>query len=64
METVGSTSFHLGRLGATMVDDVAPFEAMKLRMLNASHSALAYLGTLAGAETAADAMADLASPPA
>ena len=44
--------------GATMVQDVAPFEAMKLRMLNASHSALAYLGYLAGAETVADAMAD------
>jgi fructuronate reductase len=44
--------------GATMVQDVAPFEAMKLRLLNASHSALAYLGFLAGKETVADAMAD------
>ncbi len=44
--------------GATLVADVAPFEAMKLRLLNASHSALAYLGTLSGAETVADAMAD------
>jgi fructuronate reductase len=44
--------------GATMVQDVAPFEAMKLRLLNASHSALAYLGFLAGRETVADAMAD------
>ncbi|MGI4952439.1 MAG: mannitol dehydrogenase family protein [Janthinobacterium lividum] len=43
--------------GATMVTDVAPFEAMKLRLLNASHSGLAYLGYLAGAETVADAMA-------
>ena len=43
--------------GATMVGDVAPFEAMKLRLLNASHSGLAYLGYLAGAETVADAMA-------
>lgn len=42
--------------GATMVADVGPFEAMKLRMLNASHSALAYLGYLAGIETVADAM--------
>lgn len=55
--------FPLGRpawedLGVTMVRDVAPFEAMKLRMLNASHSALAYLGYLAGAETVADAMAN------
>ena len=44
------------RAGVTMVGDVGPFEAMKLRMLNASHSALAYLGYLAGAETVADAM--------
>jgi fructuronate reductase len=44
--------------GATLVADVAPFETMKLRLLNGSHSALAYLGSLAGHETVADAMAD------
>ena len=44
--------------GAMLVADVAPFEAMKLRLLNASHSALAYLGCLAGVETVADAMRD------
>ena len=38
------------RAGAQFVGDVAPFEAMKLRLLNASHSALAYLGFLAGHE--------------
>jgi fructuronate reductase len=38
------------RAGAELVDDVAPFEAMKLRLLNGSHSALAYLGYLAGHE--------------
>jgi len=36
--------------GAQLVADVAPFEAMKLRLLNASHSAFAYLGFLAGHE--------------
>ena len=36
--------------GAAFVADVAPFEAMKLRLLNASHSAFAYLGFLAGHE--------------
>jgi fructuronate reductase len=41
-----------------MVADVAPFEAMKLRLLNGSHSALAYLGYLAGYETVAEAIAD------
>jgi fructuronate reductase len=44
--------------GATFVSDVAPFESMKLRMLNGSHSALAYLGYLAGYETVAEAMGD------
>jgi len=39
------------RAGAQFVDDVAPFEAMKLRLLNASHSMFAYLGFLAGHET-------------
>ncbi len=38
------------RVGAQLVADVAPFEAMKLRLLNGSHSALAYLGFLAGHE--------------
>jgi fructuronate reductase len=37
-------------VGAELVDDVAPFEAMKLRLLNGSHSAFAYLGFLAGHE--------------
>jgi fructuronate reductase len=33
-----------------LVDDGDPFEKMKLRLLNASHSAFAYLGFLAGYE--------------
>jgi fructuronate reductase len=37
-------------VGAQMVADVAPFETMKLRLLNGSHSTLAYLGFLAGHE--------------
>ncbi|MEO8537494.1 MAG: mannitol dehydrogenase family protein, partial [Betaproteobacteria bacterium] len=36
--------------GATLVHDVDAFESMKLRLLNASHSAFAYLGFLAGHE--------------
>jgi len=35
-------------VGAQLVADVLPFEQMKLRMLNGSHSFLAYLGYLAG----------------
>lgn len=45
-------------VGAQMVADVTPFEHMKLRMLNGTHSSLAYLGYLAGHQTIADAMAD------
>ena len=37
-------------VGATLVHDVDPYESMKLRLLNASHSAFAYLGFLAGHE--------------
>lgn len=44
--------------GATFATDVAPFELMKLRMLNGAHSALAYLGYLAGHETVAEASND------
>ena len=47
-----------GGVGAQLVDDVAPFELMKLRLLNGAHSSLAYLGYLAGYETVSDAMAD------
>jgi fructuronate reductase len=44
--------------GVQLVSDVTPFEHMKLRLLNASHSALAYLGYLAGHETIAATMTD------
>lgn len=44
--------------GVAFVADIAPYEAMKLRLLNASHSVMAYLGYLAGHETIADTIAD------
>lgn len=44
--------------GAEIVADVAPFETMKLRLLNGSHSTLAYLGFLAGHATIAQAASD------
>ncbi len=44
--------------GAEMVADVKPFERMKLRMLNGSHSTLAYLGYLSGYEYVSDAIAN------
>jgi fructuronate reductase len=46
------------RTGAELVADVRPYEAMKLRLLNGSHSAIAYLGQLAGWRTVAEAIAD------
>ncbi len=46
------------QVGAQMVTEVAPFEFMKLRMLNGAHSSLAYLGYLAGHQTVAEASGD------
>jgi mannitol 2-dehydrogenase len=40
----------LEQVGVQMVEDVMPYELMKLRLLNASHQALAYPGILAGEE--------------
>lgn len=45
------------RDGAMFVPDVAPYQLTKLRLLNGSHSALAYLGLAAGHTTIADTMA-------
>ncbi|MEV8242125.1 mannitol dehydrogenase family protein [Microbacterium testaceum] len=36
-------------VGVQLVDDVEPYELMKLRLLNASHQAMSYLGILSGA---------------
>ncbi|SQI40163.1 Polyol:NADP oxidoreductase [Leminorella richardii] len=44
------------KVGAQFVEDVVPFEMMKLRMLNGSHSFLAYLGYLGGYDTIAETM--------
>ena len=44
--------------GAQFVQSVEAHETMKLRCLNGTHSALAYLGYLAGYETIADTVAD------
>lgn len=44
--------------GATLTDDVAPWEQAKLRLLNGTHSLLAYAGRLAGHATLAEAVTD------
>ena len=48
----------LEEVGVQIVPDVHPYETMKLRLLNASHQALAYLGYLAGHRYVHDAAAD------
>ncbi|MCL4116306.1 UNVERIFIED_CONTAM: hypothetical protein GTU68_011808 [Idotea baltica] len=43
-------------VGAQFVEDVAPYEKMKLRLLNAGHSVLGILGALMGFETIDEAV--------
>jgi mannitol 2-dehydrogenase len=55
--------FPLGRpafesAGVQLVDDVEPYELMKLRLLNASHQGMAYAGSLIGYRYAHEAVAD------
>jgi len=45
-------------VGVQFTQDVHPFELMKLRMLNGSHSTIAYLGYLAGYEFVSEVVAD------
>jgi fructuronate reductase len=45
------------RAGAILTSDVTAWERLKLRVLNGSHSTVAYLGALAGCATIADALA-------
>jgi fructuronate reductase len=44
----------LAAAGVTVVDDVAPFEEAKLRMLNGSHTAMACIGAVAGLPVISD----------
>ena len=55
--------FPLGRpafehAGVQLVEDVEPYELMKLRLLNVSHQAIAYFGWLSGYRYAHEAVAD------
>ncbi len=45
-------------VGAEIVTDVLPYELMKIRLLNASHMAMAYLGALSGYTYAHEVMQD------
>ncbi|HVY82251.1 MAG TPA: mannitol dehydrogenase family protein [Steroidobacteraceae bacterium] len=46
------------RVGVTLTNDVAGYDRAKLRLLNGAHSTLAYVGSLAGYVTVAEAMKD------
>ncbi|AZO61201.1 MAG: mannitol dehydrogenase family protein [Mesorhizobium sp.] len=46
------------RIGAAFVDDVTPFEHLKMRVLNGAQTTLSYLGVLGSFEHTSDAMAD------
>ncbi|TLP44236.1 mannitol dehydrogenase family protein [Cohaesibacter sp. CAU 1516] len=46
------------KVGVQMVEDVVPYELMKLRLLNASHQALTYFGYLAGRRYAHEVAGD------
>ena len=48
----------LEHVGVQFVDDVTPYETMKLRILNAGHAAIAYPSALLGYEAVHDAMDD------
>jgi mannitol-1-phosphate/altronate dehydrogenase len=48
----------LEKVGVQIVSDVRPYETMKLRLLNGSHQAMAYLGYLAGYRYVHQAMAN------
>lgn len=45
-------------VGASFVDDVTPFEHLKMRVLNGAQTTLSYLGVLGGFEHTSDAIAD------
>jgi fructuronate reductase len=48
----------LEKVGVILSDEITGYDQAKLRLLNAPHSALAYLGSLLGLETVSAAMAD------
>jgi fructuronate reductase len=53
-DTFGAGRPRFEDAGVELVADVGPHEKLKLRLLNGTHSTMAYLGQLAGLETIAD----------
>lgn len=63
LQWVVEDNFCAGRpkletVGVQFTDDVHPYEMMKIRLLNASHLLIGYLGTLMGYSYAHETMAD------
>ncbi|MGL4620925.1 MAG: mannitol dehydrogenase family protein, partial [Chroococcidiopsis sp.] len=63
LQWVVEDNFCAGRpdlesVGVQMTDDVHPYEMMKIRLLNASHLLIGYLGTLAGYTYVHEVMSD------
>lgn len=57
-DTFAADRLPIEDLDVLGTSDVEPYELMKLRLLNAAHSCLAYLAAIAGIETVDAAMAD------
>jgi fructuronate reductase len=57
-DALGPDGPDLASVGATLTTDVSLFERAKLRLLNGTHSSLAYLGLLAGLSTVSEAIAE------
>jgi mannitol 2-dehydrogenase len=57
-DSVSSGRPPLERVGVQLVDDVEPYELMKLRLLNASHQGLCYFARLCGYELVHEAARD------
>jgi len=55
-DTIRGDAPDWASIGVTVTHDVAHYEQAKLRLLNGAHSTLAYVGSLAGYETVAQAM--------
>jgi fructuronate reductase len=57
-DILGEGMPDLASVGVQLTNDVAAYELAKLRLLNGSHSTLAYAGLMRGRESVGEAMAD------
>ena len=57
-DILGKDAPDVASVGASLTNDVKAFELAKLRLLNGTHSTLAYVGLLMGYESVGEAMKD------